>query len=123
MTAFGNGFNNLGTSLRPSIPGRFVSGPQEISPNEIPGDGTLCLFPKGDYTCIYARQFGQNGIIEVTFVPENRELPQQQVAAPQVTNIDLTEITDRLDKIEKTLNRKPHYYNKPRKSNGGNKNE
>lgn len=103
---YGNGF---GGSLRPAIPGRFVNSPSDISPNEIPTDGSLCLFPKSDYTCIYARQWGQNGIIEATFVPENRELPQQTIVQ-QTAPIDFSEVNERLDKIEKMLrNRKPQY--------------
>lgn len=121
MSGYGNpmygGSGGFGGSLRPAIPGRFVNGPQDISPNEIPTDGSLCLFPKSDYSCIYARQWGQNGIIEATFVPENRQLPEPQVIQ-QTAPMDLSEITDRLDNIEKALKKRP-YYNK-RKDQGEN---
>lgn len=108
MATFGSTYGGgFGGSLRPAIPGRFVNSPSDISPNEIPTDGTLCLFPKSDYTCIYARQWGQNGILEATFVPENRELPQQTIV--QAAPVDLSEVNERLDKIEKALRRKPQY--------------
>lgn len=107
MAGFGTPYGGFGTSLRPAIPGRFVNSPSDISPNEIPTDGTLCLFPKSDYTCVYARQWGQNGIIEATFVPENRELPQQTIV--QQPTVDLSEIKERLDNIEKALKRRPQY--------------
>lgn len=39
----------------PIIPGRVVTDINEVTPNEIPMDGRVSLFPKNDYSCIYAK--------------------------------------------------------------------
>lgn len=122
MTAFGNNFNMNG-GLRPTLPGRFVNSSSDINPNEVPQDGSLCLFPRNDYREIYARQWCSNGLMEVTFVPEQRAL-QTQTEQQTATNAGMSEVLDRLDRIEKKLNQKPRY-NKPKKVNtqGGKDNE
>lgn len=98
-----------------AIPGRVVQSEEEIKPNEVPMDLTIALFPKSDYSCIYARQWNRNGTIDpVKYVPE----PRQATAMPSTDDGFKTAVFERLDKIEQLLNRKPHYskpnYNKPR---------
>lgn len=104
----------------PTIPGRFVNGPQDISPAEVPTNGDLSLFPSADYTKIYARQRSQNGMImEVTFVPERPpELPQNQ-PQQQETQVDVAKslevINQRLDKMEKQIRNNRYRNNSHRK--------
>lgn len=98
----------------PTIPGRFVNRPEDISPSEIPMNGSLCLFPSADYHKIYARQRAQNGnIMEVTFVPERPpQIPQAQpvetVQTEEKSNDlglakSIESINKRLNRIEKRI--------------------
>lgn len=105
----------------PVIPGRMVMNEEEIKANEIPMDGTTSLFVKNDFTRIWAKTWNSNGSINTfTFVLE--QAPVQNTSSDE----DLrTQIFNRLDKIDNTLNTitsKP-YYSKQNKYNkqGGNK--
>lgn len=108
--AYGVG-GNYGNVIGPTIPGRFVNGPEDISPSEVPANGDLCLFPKSDFSCIYARQWGANGIMGVTFVPERPpQIPQQPQETQQAKSNEpdiaksLEAINKRLDKMERRIN-------------------
>lgn len=100
---------------RPSIPGRPVNNLDEITPQEVPMDGSVSLFPQNDYSAIYAKTWTKDGTIAtVKYVPE-----QPQAATPQKSSIEerLDKIDQRFDRLEKMLSdrhkpRKP--YNKPR---------
>lgn len=100
---------------RPSIPGRPVNNLDEITPQEVPMDGSVSLFPQNDYSAIYAKTWTKDGTIAtVKYVPE-----QPQAAVPQKSPIEehLDKIDQRFDRLEKMLSdrhkpRKP--YNKPR---------
>lgn len=98
-----------------SIPGRLVNNLDEITPQEVPMDGSVSLFPQNDYSAIYAKTWTKDGTIAtVKYVPE-----QPQAATPQKSPIEerLDKIDQRFDRLEKMLSdkhkpRKP--YNKPR---------
>lgn len=98
-----------------SIPGRIVNNLDDITPQEVPMDGSVSLFPQNDYSAIYAKTWTKDGTIAtVKYVPE-----QPQAATPQKSPIEerLDKIDQRFDRLEKMLSdrhkpRKP--YNKPR---------
>lgn len=106
-------FNNFQHSVM--IPGRLVNNLDEITPQEVPMDGSVSLFPQNDYSAIYAKTWTKDGTIAtVKYVPE-----QPQAATPQKSPIEerLDKIDQRFDRLEKMLSdrhkpRKP--YNKPR---------
>ena len=55
--------------IRP-VNGRVVSSENDITPNDVPMDNTVSLFPTDDYSCIYAKQWTSDGKIKTTkFVP------------------------------------------------------
>lgn len=98
-----------------AIPGRVISNPNEIAPNEIPMDGSVSLFPTSDYSTIYAKAWNTNGQIETKkFVAVDSTEPASNQAATDTTAA-LTAINARLDKIEKAVTYKykkdKHYYN------------
>lgn len=104
---------NQNGMIRPGmIYGRVVNDPNEITPNEIPMDGSVSLFPTSDYSKIYAKAWNGNGLITTkTFVLE--DTVDNQVNAQGSENFQ-TEVKNRLDKIEKILSRsqhKPRYHN------------
>lgn len=96
------------------IPGRMVNNSDEITPQEVPMDGSVSLFPQADYSAIYAKTWTKDGTIAtVKFIPE-----QPQNAAPQKSPIEerLDRIDQRFDRLEKMLsnrNKPKKPYNKP----------
>lgn len=89
---------------RPPLYGRVVFNPEEITVQDVPTDGSAAFFPSADYSCVYARQWGNDGLIRpVKYVPEKVE----EVNPVQNTNA-LSVIIERLDSIEKMLKRKPY---------------
>lgn len=97
-----------------SLPGRVVNNLDEITPQEVPMDGSVSLFPQNDYSAIYAKTWTKDGTIAtVKFVPE-----QPAATTPQKSPIEerLDRIDQRFDRLEKMLSnrskpKKP--YNKP----------
>lgn len=102
-------FSNYNQPSVKRVPARIINDPKEIMPNEVPMDGSVSLFPTADYSCIYAKAWNANGMIDtVKYVPEK---PETQ---PTVQSQDvLTAILARLDNIERTLNKRNKPYNKP----------
>lgn len=97
-----------------SIPGRLVNNLDEITPQEVPMDGSVSLFPQNDYSAIYAKTWTKDGTIAtVKFVPE-----QPAATTPQKSPIEerLDRIDQRFDHLEKMLsnrNKPKKPYNKP----------
>lgn len=92
-----------------SIPGRLVNNLDEITPQEVPMDGSVSLFPQNDYSAIYAKTWTKDGAIAtVKFIPE-----QPASATPQKSPIEerLDRIDQRFDHLEKMLSNR----NKPKK--------
>lgn len=98
-----------------SLQGRIVAGLDEIVPNDVPRDGSIGLFPQRDYSCIFAKQWNNDGSIStIKFVPE----PVQQEDVP-VQQTGVSEIMDRLDQLDKKIEnalrqKKPHNNNQKR---------
>lgn len=92
-----------------SIPGRLVNNLDEITPQEVPMDGSVSLFPQQDYSAIYAKTWTKDGTIAtVKFIPE-----QPASVAPQKSPIEerLDKIDQRFDRLEKMLSNR----SKPKK--------
>lgn len=80
-------FNNngmMGNNWRPGIPpsrtlpGFFVSRPEDIAPRDVPMDRSISFFPANDLSSITIKQWNTNGTIDtMTFVPFRPE-PQPQ---------------------------------------------
>lgn len=109
------------------ISGRAVNGPDEITPQEIPMDGTLSLFPQVDQSCIYAKSWNADGTIKtVRYIPEINNAPIIDNVTPDINDI-LQDIMDRLERIEKNTSyrRKPYnqHKNSPQQSGTEESNE
>ena len=91
------------TQQMKGINGRVIGNVNEVTPNEVPMDGNISLFPMNDYSCIYAKMWNTDGTIQtIKFIPvvDNvQEAPQ----AKQLTNEHYNNIVERLDKIEQML--------------------
>lgn len=102
-------------TVRSYIYGRPVGTPNAITPQEVPMDGTIALFPMQDLSCVYAKTWGADGTIKtMRFVPEPVNDPQNEGQTESSMDALFASLNQRLDKIEKMLTRKP-YHNKPKK--------
>lgn len=126
-----NGYRNAwgnqnGFMTRPAyqvLPGRVVNNSDEITPQEVPMDGSVSLFPQQDYSCIYAKTWTKEGAIAtMKFVPE-----QPQTATGQKSPLEerLDRIDQRLEALDKKLNRPRNFQkrNNPHPKKEMNENE
>ena len=96
---------------------RGVNSDSEILPNEIPMDGSVCLFPKNDWSCIYAKTWSSDGTIK-TFIFECQK-PENQ-GEEQPVNKEYSAILERLDRIEKSIKKNKFYPSQSRKEESSN---
>lgn len=105
------GFNNF-MRPAPGLQGRMIAQVEEITPQEVPMDGSVGLFPQNDYSCIYAKQWTKDGNIQtVRYVPEQ----PTPVQADQKTPLEehLNRIEEKLEALDKKLNRQKNYQKRP----------
>lgn len=94
-------YNNPYLTRNSNIPVRTVFSPEQISPQDIPTNGTPALFPLADGSCIIARRLLPNGLFEervYTFAPPKN----QNENAPQ-TPTEFDQVMERLGSIESGL--------------------
>lgn len=92
----------------PMLSGRVINDISEVTAQEVPMDGRVSVFPKSDYSCMYAKVWTSEGTIRTfKFVPE-----QPNVVEEPKVDIDKL-INDRFDELKAliTQNNK-HYYKK-----------
>ena len=106
-----SGFNNFQRpAIPPTIPGRLVANADELTPQEVPMDGSVSLFPQNDYSCIYAKTWTKEGTIAtMKFVPEQ---PQNAESQKSPLEMRLDSIDQRLEALDKKLNRPRNYQKK-----------
>ena len=95
-----------------TIPGRMIYSPNEIMPQEVPMDGSVSLFPMHDWSCVYGKWWTSNWQIQtVKFVLEK---PKKQIDESAVS---LSDISERLNKVERYLFKSKHKNNRPTAQN------
>ena len=88
---------------RQNITGRVVSSPEEITPQEVPTDGSIAFFPSADNSCIYGKKWMPDGSIStVRFVPDASEIAKQ----PDALEV-LSEKVDRALQMLDEMSSKP----------------
>ena len=91
---------NLPYSAQPSkqtIFGKTVQNESQITPNDVPMDGTIALFPLQDFSKIIAKQWTPNGLIQtLEYLPETAKDEKPTVTLDEV----MAHMDDRLDQIE-----------------------
>lgn len=94
--------------------GKAVNDVSMVSPNDVPMDGSIAIFPKSDMTEIYCKQWKQDGTIQTVIYrpvqPENQSegtnIPQMDLNALNEDVRALREdILARLDAIEKSMSK------------------
>lgn len=92
------------------IEGRVVSNPNEITAADVRNDGTICLFPTNDYSCIFAKQWGNNGLIStVKYVPATDDHGDETAEVPSYISDMMQQISDIQDTLKKMQGNKQHY--------------
>lgn len=85
---------------RMAINGRIVASEAEITPQEIPMDGSISIFPSSDFSCIYGKTWGSDGSIRTCkYIPAEETPPE---ASTEQSAFE-TEIMQRLDELESMI--------------------
>lgn len=102
LSNFQNGTQNQRMMQIQQLHGRVVGSPNEIVVDDVRTDGGISLFPTRDYSCIYAKQWGNDGGINtIKYVPEkptNMEDPNM---------VFQRNVIERLERIEQTISKDP----------------
>lgn len=98
------------------LPGREVQPGEKIMANEVPGDGTISIFPLSDRSKILVKAINENGTIDTTTYV--RVTDDSETVSTQTNDI-LPSILERLENIEKMVKKNSyHYRKKPSKKEG-----
>lgn len=108
---------------KPSLPGgqsntltgRIIQSENDITPNEVAMDGSISLFPLGDYSAIIAKQWNANGTIStVKYVP----VMDEDCTDDEPSKLDAfsEQVNKRFDELEHLLTNRNNY----KKNTGGN---
>lgn len=82
---------------RPTLPGFYISSPQNISARDVPMDGAIAFFPASDLSYIIIKQWSGNGMIsEARYVLEDASASAQQQENPQ-NNSDAPDNSDQTE--------------------------
>lgn len=80
-----------------TIFGKVVQNESQITPNDVPMDGTIAMFPLQDFSKIIAKQWTPNGLIQtLEYLPANAKDDNPTVTLDKV----MSHMDERLDQIE-----------------------
>lgn len=80
-----------------TIFGKIVQNESQITPNDVPMDGTIAIFPLQDFSKIIAKQWTPNGLIQtLEYLPANAKDDNPTVTLDEV----MSHMDERLDQIE-----------------------
>ena len=100
MPVYGYRTPNTAIQKTPAMSGRVVSQEAEITPQEVPMDGSFSWFPMADGSAVIGKRWNSDGTIQtVRYEPETTE-PQRPV---DVVPAYVSDISSRLDRIEGIL--------------------
>lgn len=100
MPVYGYRTQNTAIQKPPSMSGRVVSQEAEITPQEVPMDGSFSWFPMADGSAVIGKRWNSDGTIQtVRYAPEEQEPRQAVEAVPAY----VSDISTRLDRIEGIL--------------------
>lgn len=105
---------------RSIMTGRVVSNDSEVSPSEVPMDGSAAFFPMSDGSKIFAKSWDGNGNIKtVTYIPsvESDDIIQNGSEVSTITMEDLFNMINDVNDNVKALTNKQNRYNKQHKQN------
>lgn len=97
---------------QPGLIGKMVNDVSMVSPNDVPMDGNIAIFPKSDMSEIYCKQWKQDGTIQtVVYKPVLDQNAEQTANTPQMDfnalNEDMRALREDIkgvrDMIEKSM--------------------
>ena len=93
--------------VRPLV-GKWVDSFNDIKPQDVPMDGSMCFFPLNDYSCVYAMVWGNDGQIKPYRLVPEKEQPQVQqepISDPvkEVLNGFTSSMYNRMDALERRI--------------------
>ena len=81
-----------GAYQQPGLIGKMVNDVSMVSPNDVPMDGNIAIFPKNDMSEIYCKQWKQDGTIQtVVYKPV---LDQNQSEATNTPQMDFNALNE-----------------------------
>lgn len=81
-----------GTYQQPGLIGKVVNDASMVSPNDVPMDGNIAIFPKSDMSEIYCKQWKQDGTIQtVVYKPV---LDQNQSDGANIPQMDFNALNE-----------------------------
>lgn len=91
------------------IHGRTVNDVSDIRPNEVPMDGSVCLFPKSDYSCIYAKVWDKDGNLQTYKFIQEAPDPVKTNQNGSVTDAIMERLENIEGKVDSLVNRRQNY--------------
>lgn len=86
------------TQQSQSVRGRFVENPQSITPQDVPMDGSIGVYPIKDCSAVYLKAWQQDGTIKtIKYIPEE-SVPELQ---RKVTSLE--DLEERVRKLELSI--------------------
>lgn len=98
---------------RPMIIGKVVNRVEDVTPNDIPMDGSYGVFPIQDRSCIYLKRWNADGTISTEkYLKEVIDIPKEPERDPideKLTTIqfDIDQLIEAFARIEKSFKAKP----------------
>lgn len=81
-----------GSYQQPGLIGKMVNDVSMVSPNDVPMDGNIAIFPKNDMSEIYCKQWKQDGTIQtVVYKPV---LEQNQTESTNIPQMDFNALNE-----------------------------
>lgn len=81
-----------GAYQQPGLIGKMVNDVSVVSPNDVPMDGNIAIFPKNDMSEIYCKQWKQDGTIQtVVYKPV---LDQNQTDGANIPQMDFNALNE-----------------------------
>lgn len=81
-----------------SIRGRFVENPQSITPQDVPMDGSIGVYPTKDCSAIYLKAWQQDGTIKTV-----KYIPEETVPEIKRKVTSLEDLEERVKKLEASI--------------------
>lgn len=94
--------------------GKIVNSEMDITPNEVPMDGSAGIYPTNDFSSIFVKTWNTNGTINtIKYVPQIAETKNENEDPSSV-------IIERLDKLTKMVSKIKPYSNRKVEASDGN---
>lgn len=100
------------------IQGRIVASAEDITPNEVPMNGNISIFPLADGSCILTKTWSNDGIIKTgLYVPYTPPQNNSEEEEKKISEDTSAIILEKINKIEKMIakNYKRPYNNNKKK--------